>query len=103
MKAITTKFHGPTNTRGSRYSATDSDGNRVSLATEFELDSTGNHERAAKALCVKMGWVQYPLMGGGTKNGCVFVFDAHHNRTRFSEEEIEAGRANDRKPKVKVA
>lgn len=92
MKAITTKFHGPTNTRGSRYSASDKDGNHISISTAFEVDSCENHERAARALCVKMGWVQYPLMSGALKNGYVFVFDAHHNRVRFTEEEIEQGR-----------
>lgn len=32
MKAITTKYHGPTDKRGARISATDGDGNRASVA-----------------------------------------------------------------------
>lgn len=32
MKAITTTFHGPTNTRGSRIVASDQDGNRVTVS-----------------------------------------------------------------------
>lgn len=82
MKAITTKFHGPSNTKGSRYSATDGDGNRVILSTDFALGSEQNHDRAAVALCMKMKW-DGPLMGGSTKDGRVYVFDAHANRVRF--------------------
>lgn len=75
MKAITTKFHGPTNSKGSRYSAIDSDNNRVTLSTDYALNSDENHRRAAVALCEKMGWKgAESLIGGGTKEGMVFVF-----------------------------
>ena len=82
MKAITTKFHGPSNVKGRRYSATDSDGNRVILSTDFALDSEGNHDRAALALCQKMGWTKHKLIRVGTKNGNVYVFDADYNRLK---------------------
>ncbi len=82
MKAITTKFHGPTNTKGSRYSAEDGDGHKVYVSTEFALNSEQNHDAAAIALCHKMKW-DGPLMGGSTKNGRVYTFDAHCNRVRF--------------------
>jgi hypothetical protein len=49
VKAIVTKFHGPGNVRGSRYSASDLDGNRVICSTNFALGSEGNHDRAARA------------------------------------------------------
>lgn len=75
MKAITTKFHGSTNSRGSRFSATDSDGNRVSISADYALEHDARHRKAAEALCTKMGWKgAESLIGGGTKDGMVFVF-----------------------------
>lgn len=85
MKAITTKFHGPSNTKGSRYSATDHDGHRVTLSTDYALNSEQNHDRAAIALCMKMKW-DGPLMGGSTKTGRVYTFDSHSNRVRFESD-----------------
>ncbi len=79
MKAITTKFHGPTNVKGSRYSATDSDNNRVILSTDHALNSDKNHARAARALCDKMGW-KGELIGGGTKDGMAWVFAKSEDR-----------------------
>jgi hypothetical protein len=64
MKAICTKYHGPTDTKGSRYSASDEDGNKVTLSANYSLDVVGNHERAAQALMDKMGW-KNQLLGGG--------------------------------------
>ena len=74
MKAITTKYHGPTNVRGSRISATDEDRNRVSLSYDDGLNSEENHDAAAIALCVKMKWTNHPLMRGHQKSGNVYVF-----------------------------
>ncbi len=84
MKAITTKFHGPTNSRGSRYSACDSDGNRVFVSADYAISSEGNHDAAAFALCKKMGWTRHNLMRGGTANGNVYVFEADMNRVPAS-------------------
>jgi len=79
MKAITTKYVGPTNTRGSRVSATDSDGNRISIPYEGGLDSQAAHRAAALALCKKMNWNSCErLVGGGTKKGYAFVFVPEH-------------------------
>ncbi len=75
MKAIETKFIGPSNVRGSRYAATDSDGNRVILSADHSLRSDMNHRRAAEALRDKMGW-KGELVSGGTKYGETFVFSA---------------------------
>ncbi len=73
MKAIRTKYHGPTNTRGSRISASDEDGNRVSIPYPHELSGEDVHRKAADALCRKMGW-EGVLIGGGLKDGYAFVF-----------------------------
>ena len=73
MKAIVTKFHGPTNVRGSRISATDEDGNRVIVSSDHSLSTDGKHDAAAVALCKKMKW-DGVLMRGGLKHGNCYVF-----------------------------
>ena len=75
MKAIETTFHGPTNTRGSRITASDSDGNRATVPYEYVSRGEEAHRAAAVALCRKMGWGGCDrLISGGTKRGFVFVF-----------------------------
>lgn len=71
MKAIMTKYHGPTNTRGSRISASDGDGNRVTVP--FDYAARDPHDVAALALCRKMGW-EGTLAKGGLASGNVYVF-----------------------------
>ena len=73
MKAIKTKYKGPTNTRGSRIIASDEDGNRVTISYPYELSGEAVHRKAADALCAKMGWTG-DLVSGSLKNGYVFVF-----------------------------
>lgn len=73
MKAIQTKYHGPTNTRGSRIIADDGDGNRVSISYPYELSGEDVHRKAAEALREKMGW-KGELVGGALKNSYVWVF-----------------------------
>lgn len=76
MKAIQTKYKGPTNTRGSRIIASDEDGNRITIPYPHELSGQDVHHKAAQALCEKMGWTG-ELVGGSLKKGYVFVFDPH--------------------------
>ena len=73
MKAIETKYHGPTNTRGARISASDGDGNRISIPYPYELSGEAVHRKAAERLCDKMQW-SGALVGGATKRGYTFVF-----------------------------
>lgn len=73
MKAIITKYKGPTDTRGSRIYASDSDNNRISIPYPYELNGEAVYLEAAKSLCRKMGWSE-DLLGGGTKDGYIFVF-----------------------------
>jgi hypothetical protein len=73
MKAIETKYHGPTNTRGARITASDLDGNRITVPYPHELSGEDVHRVAAEALRDKMGW-SGRLIGGSTKAGYVFVF-----------------------------
>lgn len=73
MKAIVTKYHGPTDRRGSRISAR-AEGNRTMW---FPYDHEGyEHERAAEAYRDAMGWKGDMVGGGlpdGTGNAFVFV------------------------------
>ena len=81
MKAITVKYFGPGNVRGSRYKATDSDHNTVILSADDRLTHEGNCDAAAVALCVKMNWLRHNLVRGGLPIGDhVYVFDADMNR-----------------------
>ncbi len=73
MKAIVTKYHGPTNMRGSRITASDEDGNRITIPYPHELSGEDVHRKAANALCTKMKW-NGKLVAGSLKNGYVFVF-----------------------------
>lgn len=74
MKAIVTKYHGPTNCKGSRITASDEDGNRCTISYPYELSGEEVHRKAAQALCDKMKW-SGTLVGGSLKNGYVFVFE----------------------------
>ena len=73
MKAITTRFLGPTATKGSRIAASDQDGNRVTITYESHSDTEDAHRKAANTLCYKMGWPT-DLASGSIKGGYVFVF-----------------------------
>jgi hypothetical protein len=72
MQAIRTRFHGPTNIKGSRYSAK-CEARTIYLPTDFELDSQGNHTAAAKALLDLMGW-KGSMVGGCFANDHYWVF-----------------------------
>lgn len=84
MKAITTRFQGPTEssrgTRGSRIIATDGDF-RVSVPYDHSLSSQAAHRKAAIQLC-QTKWRHSAqaasdgcsrLVGGGTPKGFAFV------------------------------
>ena len=73
MKAIFTKYHGPTNVKGARISASDEDGNRVVISYPYELSGEDVHRAAADALCKKMNWTGN-LVGGSYTKGYVFTF-----------------------------
>lgn len=75
LKAITTRYHGPTDRRGSRITATDSDEsrpNRVTIPYNDELSSYEMHRFAARELMRKMGW-DNDIVTGHIKDGMVHV------------------------------
>ena len=89
MKAILTKYHGWTNYRPSRISASDMDGNRVIVSVPsipFEGgDPEAQHRFVAEKLCEKMNWGG-KLVGGATKDGMAFCFaDFHDPRDKKGE------------------
>lgn len=74
MKAIQTRYVGPTDTKGSRIIASEPDGKRLTLSYDSALDSEPNHRKAAEALRDKLNW-SGNLAGGYLKNSTyVWVF-----------------------------
>lgn len=67
MKAIVTKYHGPTNTQGTRISAS-VEGHRVTVARDYSLNADENHAAAAMALKHKLEW-RGKMVGGTLPNG----------------------------------
>jgi len=55
MQTIRTRYHGPTNSKGSRFSA-QCEGGRVYMPYNYALDAAGNHKAAAQLLIAKLGW-----------------------------------------------
>ena len=68
MVAIVTRYHGPTNTKGTRYSAS-AQGYKVYVAIDHALDEEENHRQAAVKLCKKIGWDADRFFGGFMDNG----------------------------------
>lgn len=76
-QAIRTKFHGATNYRGSRITATSYAG-KLTLPWNHDLDAIQNHRAAAEALTAKLAkdndmWDR-PLIQGSLSDSYVFVF-----------------------------
>ena len=55
MQAIRTRYHGPTNTRGSRITAKCERGT-LSMPYNYALNLQENHAEAARQLADKLGW-----------------------------------------------
>ncbi len=77
MKAIQTKYLGPTDYRGARIKAwvqtCDSDRRQVTISYPHELNGEDCHRAAAVALCEKMSWPT-DLVSGALVRGYVFIF-----------------------------
>lgn len=68
MKAILTRYHGPTNVKGSRVSAQAEKGQRIIIPVDHALGIDTNHMLAARGLRTKMGW-SGKLIGGTLGSG----------------------------------
>jgi hypothetical protein len=74
MKAIETKFLGPTNARGSRVKAFDEAGNSIIKPWDHSCGSEENHKRAAIALAAKLNPRLAHVGTGALKNTNVHLF-----------------------------
>jgi hypothetical protein len=87
MQAIRTKYHGPSNVRGSRVSA-QCDAARIIIGWDHRLNSDGNHANAAATLAAKLGWdkdAYGELIGGTLHDGThAFVF-VNRNAERVTQ------------------
>ena len=76
LQAIVTKYHGPTNYKGSRISAR-ADAGRIVRPYDHALTLEENHAQAALDLMEEKGWMRpgRRLLGGGLPSnaGCCFV------------------------------
>jgi hypothetical protein len=82
FQAITTKYIGPTNYRGSRIAAF-ADCGRIYVGYDHALNIEDNHVAAAKAFAEKYGWVG-SWYGGGVGRGFVFVCDMDSDQVMFT-------------------
>jgi hypothetical protein len=74
MKAILTKYHGVTNTRGSRIIAHAEGVKSLTIPYPHELSGEACHRLAATLLCERQEWPT-ELVGGQLPNGdYVFCF-----------------------------
>ncbi len=71
--AITTKYLGPTDHRGSRVRASIASGESITIPYSYYLSGEDVHKEAALALCKKIGWAG-KMVGGTIRGGYVFVF-----------------------------
>jgi hypothetical protein len=73
FQAIRTKYHGPTNFKGSRITAACEAG-KVTIPYPHELSGEACHRKAAETLCDKLGWNKSMVSGGFGDGTYAFVF-----------------------------
>ncbi len=71
MLAITTKYHSPTTTRGSRITATADRDHKITIP--YPHEATNPHREAAEALIRKYPFLSGSWVEGYTDGGKVFV------------------------------
>ena len=69
LQAIATRYLGPTNYKGSRVKAY-CDAGSITVSWEHALNSFQNHQAAANALLIKLGWETRGLLGGALPKSC---------------------------------
>jgi hypothetical protein len=84
-QSISTRYIGPTDTKGSRVKARSSSGLSITIGWADELNSDANHTQAARALASKLGWSGLWIGGGAADGrGNVYVLDDKDEQSRFS-------------------
>lgn len=74
MQAIRTRYHGPTDRKGSRFTASAEAGS-VTVPYDYSLNNDKNHAKAAEALAMKLNWVKTPAEFRNTYVAGVFGGD----------------------------
>ena len=74
MIAITTRYLGPTDTKGARIVAETPNGHRLVRSFDYAHFATSAHAAVACELARSLNWNPDTLIEGETKNGHVFVF-----------------------------
>jgi hypothetical protein len=74
MKAIITKYHGPSNMKGSYISAKAEGVKAIKVPFDYSLDDYARHEKAALELCTKYNWGNSILGGGIDSDSMAWVF-----------------------------
>lgn len=79
--SIVTKYHGPTNNRGSRISVTANGAGRKRIYVEYrhDLNIGDNHAEAVRQYAQLMGWAGRWITGG-TDTGAVAVWAGYETR-----------------------
>jgi hypothetical protein len=72
VQAITTKYIGPSNTRGSRIKAKAATGS-ITIGCDDSLNIEQRHAKAAEALARKFGW-HGNYFQGGSPDECGYCF-----------------------------
>ena len=73
MRAIITKYLGPSDTKGSRIKASVDGLPSRTISYDDALSSEQNHVAAALALVERLGWTDRPLLTGSTDSFYVHV------------------------------
>lgn len=75
LQAIRTKYHGATNHRGSRITATSAGGSKLTIPYPHELNAEQAHRKAAELLVAKLDWLTlgYQLVTGSLSDSYVHV------------------------------
>lgn len=74
MIAITTRYLGPTDTKGARIVAETPNGHRLVRSFFYAHSATSAHAAVACELARSLNWNPDTLIEGETKTGHVFVF-----------------------------
>ncbi|MDF0504833.1 hypothetical protein POK33_29290 [Burkholderia cenocepacia] len=82
MQAITTKFIGPTDTKGARIKAS-CDAGSITISYPHAFSEEACHALAAMALVRKLGWVPTDPKTGEHQNGYVGAWAAGSVRTGY--------------------
>ena len=93
MQAITTKYIGPSNVKGSRVKALAYSGS-ITLSWDSSLNTDQNHKVAAYALATKYGWTGRWVGGelpAGSGNAYVCVDGAYGDEFTIEEAELRPG------------